>query len=124
MNFSSLTAISPVDGRYQSKTESLQPYFSEFGLIKYRVQIEVEYLIALAEWKLEPLIDFPMNKVDDLRGIYLNFSETDALWIKEKEKITNHDVKAVEYFLKEKLIGLGLTQFLEFVHFGLTSQES
>ena len=123
MNFSSLTAISPVDGRYQSKTESLQPYFSEFGLIKYRVQIEVEYLIALAEWKLEPLIDFPMNKVDDLRSIYLNFSETDALWIKEKEKITNHDVKAVEYFLKEKLIGLGLTKYIEFVHFGLTSQD-
>jgi adenylosuccinate lyase len=123
MNFSSLTAISPVDGRYQSKTESLQTYFSEFGLIKYRVQIEVEYLIALAEWKLEPLIDFPMNKVDDLRGIYLNFSETDALWIKEKEKITNHDVKAVEYFLKEKLIGLGLTKYIEFVHFGLTSQD-
>ena len=123
MNFSSLTAISPVDGRYQSKTESLQTYFSEFGLIKYRVQIEVEYLIALAEWKLEPLIDFPMNKVDDLRSIYLNFSETDALWIKEKEKITNHDVKAVEYFLKEKLIGLGLTKYIEFVHFGLTSQD-
>jgi len=123
MNFSSLTAISPIDGRYQSKTESLQTYFSEFGLIKYRVQIEVEYLIALAEWKLEPLIDFPMNKVDDLRSIYLNFSETDALWIKEKEKITNHDVKAVEYFLKEKLIGLGLTKYIEFVHFGLTSQD-
>jgi adenylosuccinate lyase len=123
MNFSSLTAISPIDGRYQSKTESLQSYFSEFGLIKYRVQIEVEYLIALAEWKLEPLIDFPMNKVDDLRSLYLNFSETDALWIKEKEKITNHDVKAVEYFLKEKLIGLGLTKYIEFVHFGLTSQD-
>jgi len=123
MNFSSLTAISPIDGRYQSKTEALQPYFSEFGLIKYRVQVEVEYLIALAEWKLEPLIDFPMNKVDDLRSIYLNFSETDALWIKEKEKITNHDVKAVEYFLKEKLEVLELSKYLEFVHFGLTSQD-
>ena len=123
MNFSSLTAISPIDGRYQSKTESLQPYFSEFGLIKYRVQIEVEYLIALAEWKLDPLIDFPMNKVDELRSIYLNFSETDALWIKEKEKITNHDVKAVEYFLKEKLEVLELSKYLEFVHFGLTSQD-
>ena len=98
MNFSSLTAISPVDGRYQSKTESLQPYFSEFGLINYRVRIEVEYLIALAEWKLKPLADFPMEKAADLRNIYLNFSENDAQWIKDKEKITNHDVKAVEYF--------------------------
>ena len=123
MNFSSLTAISPIDGRYQSKTEALQPYFSEFGLIKYRVQVEVEYFIALAESKLEPLIDFPMNKLDELREIYLNFSESDALWIKEKEKITNHDVKAVEYFLKEKLEGLDLSKYLEFVHFGLTSQD-
>jgi adenylosuccinate lyase len=123
MNFSSLTAISPVDGRYQSKTESLQPYFSEFGLINYRVRIEVEYLIALAEWKLKPLADFPMEKAADLRNIYLNFSENDAQWIKDKEKITNHDVKAVEYFLKEKLIELGLSQYLEFVHFGLTSQD-
>jgi adenylosuccinate lyase len=123
MNFSSLTAISPIDGRYQSKTEALQPYFSEFGLIKYRVQVEVEYFIALAESKLEPLVDFPMNKLDELRKIYLDFSESDALWIKEKEKITNHDVKAVEYFLKEKLEGLELSKYLEFVHFGLTSQD-
>jgi adenylosuccinate lyase len=123
MNFSSLTAISPIDGRYQSKTEALQPYFSEFGLIKYRVQVEVEYFIALAESKLEPLVDFPMNKLDELRKIYLDFSESDALWIKEKEKITNHDVKAVEYFLKEKLEGLDLSKYLEFVHFGLTSQD-
>ena len=123
MNFSSLTAISPIDGRYQSKTEALQPYFSEFGLIKYRVQVEVEYFIALAERKLEPLVDFPMNKLDELRKIYLDFSESDALWIKEKEKITNHDVKAVEYFLKEKLEGLELSKYLEFVHFGLTSQD-
>jgi len=123
MNFSSLTAISPVDGRYQSKTSALQPYFSEFGLIKYRVRVEVEYLIALAEWKLTPLSDFPLAKSSDLRNVYLNFSEKDALWIKEKEKITNHDVKAVEYFLKEKLIELGLSKYLEFVHFGLTSQD-
>ncbi|MCF8408857.1 MAG: adenylosuccinate lyase [Crocinitomicaceae bacterium] len=123
MNFSSLTAISPIDGRYQSKTEALQPYFSEFGLIKYRVQVEVEYFIALAESKLEPLVDFPMNKLDELRKIYIDFSESDALWIKEKEKITNHDVKAVEYFLKEKLEGLDLSKYLEFVHFGLTSQD-
>ncbi len=123
MNFSSLTAISPIDGRYQSKTEALQPYFSEFGLIKYRVQVEVEYFIALAESKLEPLRDFPLNKLDELRKIYIDFSESDALWIKEKEKITNHDVKAVEYFLKEKLEGLELSKYLEFVHFGLTSQD-
>jgi adenylosuccinate lyase len=123
MNFSSLTAISPVDGRYQSKTKQLQPYFSEFGLIKYRVRIEVEYLIALAESKLFPLADFPIEKFDALRSIYLNFSEENALWIKDKEKITNHDVKAVEYFLKEKLIELGLSKYLEFVHFGLTSQD-
>ena len=123
MNFSSLTAISPIDGRYQSKTEALQPYFSEFGLIKYRVQVEVEYFIALAESKLEPLIDFPLNKLDELRKIYLDFSESDAIWIKEKEKITNHDVKAVEYFLKEKLEGLDLSKYIEFVHFGLTSQD-
>ena len=123
MNFSSLTAISPIDGRYQSKTEALQPYFSEFGLIKYRVRVEVEYFIALVESKLEPLIDFPMNKLDELRKIYLDFSESDALWIKDKEKITNHDVKAVEYFLKEKLEGIELSKYLEFVHFGLTSQD-
>ncbi len=123
MNFSSLTAISPVDGRYQSKTKQLQPYFSEFGLIKYRVRVEVEYLIALAEIKLAPLVDFPTEKFDALRSIYLNFSEENALWIKDKEKITNHDVKAVEYFLKEKLIELGLSKYLEFVHFGLTSQD-
>jgi adenylosuccinate lyase len=123
MNFSSLTAISPVDGRYQSKTKQLQPYFSEFGLIKYRVRVEVEYLIALAEMRLAPLVDFPTEKFDALRSIYLNFSEENALWIKDKEKITNHDVKAVEYFLKEKLIELGLSKYLEFVHFGLTSQD-
>lgn len=123
MNFSSLTAISPIDGRYQSKTKSLQPYFSEFGLIKYRVRVEVEYLIALATWKLKPLADFPLEKTVELRNIYLSFSESDALWIKEKEKITNHDVKAVEYFLKEKLENLGLSKYLEFVHFGLTSQD-
>jgi adenylosuccinate lyase len=123
MNFSSLTAISPIDGRYQSKTKDLQPYFSEFGLIKYRVQVEVEYLIALAEWKVEPLKDFPMEKSVELRKIYTDFSEKDALWIKETEKVTNHDVKAVEYFLKEKLQELKLEKYLEFVHFGLTSQD-
>jgi adenylosuccinate lyase len=123
MNFSSLTAISPIDGRYQSKTKDLQPFFSEFGLIKYRVQVEVEYLIALAEWKVDPLKDFPLEKSVELRKIYTDFSEKDALWIKETEKVTNHDVKAVEYFLKEKLQELKLEKYLEFVHFGLTSQD-
>lgn len=123
MNFSSLTAISPIDGRYQSKTSELQPYFSEFGLIKYRVIVEVEYLIAMVKTGIEPLRDFPQDKFEALRDICENFSEEDALWIKETEKTTNHDVKAVEYFVKEKMRELGLSDFLEFVHFGLTSQD-
>lgn len=123
MNFSSLTAISPIDGRYQRKTAELQPYFSEFGLIKYRVIVEVEYLIALVESGIEPLNDFPKEAFESLRSICLNFSEEDANWIKNTEKVTNHDVKAVEYFLKEKLTALGLEKHLEFVHFGLTSQD-
>ena len=123
MNFSSLTAISPVDGRYQSKTSELQPYFSEFGLIKYRVIVEVEYFIAMVESGVKPLADFPKEKYNDLRAICNLFSEQDALWIKETEKTTNHDVKAVEYFLKDKMTALGLEKYLEFVHFGLTSQD-
>jgi len=123
MNFSSLTAISPIDGRYQRKTVELQKYFSEFGLIKYRVIVEVEYLIALVESGIEPLKDFPREAFDALRLICTNFSEDDANWIKDTEKVTNHDVKAVEYFLKEKLTALGLEKYLEFVHFGLTSQD-
>lgn len=123
MNFSSLTAISPIDGRYQRKTAELQPYFSEFGLIKYRVIVEVEYLIALVESGIEPLKDFPTDAFVALRSICSNFSEDDANWIKNTEKVTNHDVKAVEYFLKEKLTELGLDKHLEFVHFGLTSQD-
>ncbi|MEY3237543.1 MAG: Adenylosuccinate lyase [Bacteroidota bacterium] len=123
MEFSGLTAISPIDGRYQAKTKELQPYFSEFGLIKYRVLVEVEYFIALVESGIEPLKSFPKDTFSALRGLYSNFSENDANWIKETEKVTNHDVKAVEYFLKEKLTGLGLTDYLEFVHFGLTSQD-
>lgn len=123
MNFSSLTAISPIDGRYQRKTSELQPYFSEFGLIKYRVIVEVEYLIALVESGIEPLNDFPKESFSALRAICTNFSEEDANWIKNTEKVTNHDVKAVEYFLKEKLTTLGLEKHLEFVHFGLTSQD-
>lgn len=123
MNFSSLTAVSPIDGRYQSKTSELQIYFSEFGLIRYRVIVEVEYFIALAEKGVKGIDDFPKERFDDLRLIYKDFTEEDALWIKDKEKITNHDVKAVEYFLKAKLTALGLEKYLEFVHFGLTSQD-
>lgn len=123
MNFSSLTAISPIDGRYQRKTSELQPYFSEFGLIRYRVIVEVEYLIALVESGIAPLKDFPKDLFPKLRSICTEFSEEDALWIKNTEKVTNHDVKAVEYFLKEKLTALGLEKHLEFVHFGLTSQD-
>jgi adenylosuccinate lyase len=123
MNFNSLTAISPIDGRYQSKTKELQPYFSEFGLIKYRVIVEVEYFIALVESGIEPLKEFPKEKYSALRELYANFSEENANWIKNTEKVTNHDVKAVEYFLKEKLVELNLDHFQEFVHFGLTSQD-
>ncbi|MDX2359960.1 MAG: adenylosuccinate lyase [Crocinitomicaceae bacterium] len=123
MNFSSLTAITPVDGRYQSKTSELQPYFSEFGLIKYRVIVEVEYFIAMVESGVKPLADFPKEKYVDLRAMCTNFSEADAQIIKDTEKITNHDVKAVEYFVKDKMSALGLDNYLEFVHFGLTSQD-
>lgn len=123
MNFSSLTAISPIDGRYQRKTSELQPYFSEYGLIKYRVLIEIEYFIAMAESGVEALVDFPKEKYAELRAIYKEFSEEDALWIKDTEKVTNHDVKAVEYFVKDKMTKLGVVDHLEFVHFGLTSQD-
>lgn len=123
MELSSLTAISPIDGRYQRKTNELQPYFSEFGLIKYRVIVEVEYLISLVESGIEPLKDFPRDKFAVLRDLCTNFSEEDALWIKNTEKTTNHDVKAVEYFLKHKMEELKLDQYLEFIHFGLTSQD-
>ena len=101
---SPLNAISPIDGRYQSKTDSLSPYFSEFGLIKYRVIIEIEYLIALSESKTTPL-DFNTDQQSALRSVVKDFSEVDALRIKEIEKITNHDVKAVEYFIKERFAG-------------------
>ena len=123
MILNALTAISPVDGRYHSKTQELQPFFSEFGLFKYRVIVEVEYFIALVDAGIEPLSDFPKDKYADLRTLYTNFSEEDALWIKDTEKVTNHDVKAVEYFLKEKMTALGLEKYLEFIHFGLTSQD-
>jgi adenylosuccinate lyase len=123
MNFSSLTAVSPVDGRYQSKTSELQSYFSEFALIKYRVIVEIEYFIAMVETGVDPLSDFPREKYTDLRKLCTSFSEEDANWIKQKELTTNHDVKAIEYFIKDKMISFGLEKYVEFVHFGLTSQD-
>lgn len=123
MNLTTLTAISPVDGRYRRSTFELAAYFSEFGLIRYRVLVEVEYFIALCELPLPQLQDVAQDLFPQLRAIYENFSEDDALTIKEIEKITNHDVKAVEYFLKEKFEALGLDRHKEFIHFGLTSQD-
>ncbi len=123
MQLTELNAISPIDGRYRSKTVSLSSFFSEEALIKYRVLIEVEYFIALCEADLPQLSGVNKSVFDDLRKIYTNFSTEDALWIKETEKTTNHDVKAVEYFIKEKFETLGLTQYKEFIHFGLTSQD-
>ena len=123
MTLNPLTAISPIDGRYHAKTKKLADYFSEFGLIRYRVQIEVEYFIALSQTEIPIFKSFPSDKLADLRAIYLNFTEEDANWIKNSEKITNHDVKAVEYFLKDKMKSLGLESFLEYIHFGLTSQD-
>lgn len=120
---SSLTAISPVDGRYRSKVSELAPYFSEFGLIKYRVLVEVEYFIFLAENKIGSLTGVNADVFPKLRAIVSEFSEADAEAIKTIERTTNHDVKAVEYFLKDKMAGLGLNDYLEFIHFGLTSQD-
>jgi len=123
MELNSLTAISPIDGRYHAKTSELRPFFSEFALIKYRVIVEIKYLIALAEEGIKGMEDFPEDRIAALEAICTNFSEADANWIKDKEKITNHDVKAVEYFVKEKMRELNLEKYLEFVHFGLTSQD-
>jgi adenylosuccinate lyase len=123
MNLEALTAISPVDGRYRKKTTSLAAYFSEFALIKYRVKVEIEYFIALVNLPLPQLKKFPKEKIRDLRLLYENFSLTDAQKIKDTERITNHDVKAVEYFIKEQFENLGIGKFSEFVHFGLTSQD-
>lgn len=123
MELNALTALSPVDGRYRKTAEPLAPYFSEFGLMKYRVQVEIEYFIALAEAGLPQLPDPGSPAKEALRAIYRNFSTDDALKIKDTEKTTNHDVKAVEYFVKEKLEALGLSAWGEFVHFGLTSQD-
>jgi adenylosuccinate lyase len=118
-----LHAITPVDGRYASKTSELTNYFSEFALIKYRVRVEIEYFIALCETGVEQLSDVDASLFESLRDIYRNFQTEDAQKIKDIEKVTNHDVKAVEYFIKEKFEGLDLSQFQEFIHFGLTSQD-
>lgn len=123
MNLTSLTAISPVDGRYRSKCEALDLYFSEFALIKYRVKVEVEYFIALCELPLPQLEAVDTAYFSRLRAIYENFTVKDAQRIKDIESVTNHDVKAVEYFLKEEFDKLGLQSFKEFIHFGLTSQD-
>ena len=123
MELNSLTAISPIDGRYRKVTNELAPYFSEFGLIKYRVQVEIDYFILLSQQGLPQLPKLFAIQVENLKAIYQNFSFADAEIIKETEKTTNHDVKAVEYFVKEKLKAQGLEPYLEFVHFGLTSQD-
>ena len=118
-----LTAISPIDGRYADKTTSLVPFFSEMALIRYRVQVEVEYFIALCELPLPQLAAFPKERYTNLRRLYQNFTEEEALKVKEIEQTTNHDVKAVEYFIKEAFDKLQLEKYKEFIHFGLTSQD-
>jgi adenylosuccinate lyase len=125
MELNLLTAISPVDGRYRKQTAALAPYFSEFGLIQYRVRVEIEYFIALCEIPLAPLKGFPKEHYAALRSMYTNFTEADATWIKDTEKVTNHDVKAVEYFIKDRMLALpgDMSPFVEFIHFGLTSQD-
>ena len=123
MLLTALNAISPIDGRYRSKTKSLAPYFSEEALIKYRVQIEIEYFIAFCELPLPQLSAFNPSLFEELRSIYLHFSADDALEIKSIESTTNHDVKAVEYFIKNEFDKLELQAFKEFIHFGLTSQD-
>ena len=123
MALTPLTAVTPIDGRYISKTSSLQAYLSEAALIKFRVQVEIEYFIALCNSSILQLNHFPTEKFSDLRSLYTNFNESDAQRIKDIESITNHDVKAVEYFVKEEFDKLGLQEFKEFIHFGLTSQD-
>lgn len=123
MELSTLTAISPIDGRYRSKTSGLDMYFSEFALIRYRVKVEVEYFLALAHLPLPQLSDIPADALAQLPSLYKDFTEADALRIKQHESVTNHDVKAVEYFLKERFDAMGLEKWKEFIHFGLTSQD-
>lgn len=123
MSLNELNAISPIDGRYRNKVGNLAPYFSEEALIKYRVRVEIEYFIALCEIPLPQLATFDPSKFSALREIYINFGTKDAQDIKDIEKTTNHDVKAVEYFIKKAFDTLGLSDFKEFIHFGLTSQD-
>lgn len=123
MDFLPLTNISPIDGRYKNQTKELNQYFSEFAIIKYRVLIEVEYFIALCNIPLPQLVDIKTSVFEDLRNIYRNFTTKDAVKVKEIEKEINHDVKAVEYYLKNRFTKLGISQYMEFVHFGLTSQD-
>ena len=123
MNTDSLMAVSPVDGRYERQTEPLREYFSEFALIRYRIRVEIEYFIALCEIPLPQLADFDHAKFEALRDIYRKFTPEEAAKVKEIEKVTNHDVKAVEYFIKEKFQEAGIMKWGEFVHFGLTSQD-
>ena len=123
MELTTINAISPVDGRYRKQLEDLSYFFSEGAIINYRVFIEVEYFIALVEMGLPQLKDFDKSKFEDLRSICRNFTFKDAVKVKEIEKITNHDVKAVEYYLKKEFEKLGLGDYIEFIHFGLTSQD-
>ena len=123
MNLNELTAVSPIDGRYRSKLEELAPYFSEFALIRYRIWVEVEYFIFLNETGLHPLSPLSTAQIEGLRALYLNFTEEDATEVKTIEQTTNHDVKAVEYFIKKHIDELGLGAVKEFIHFGLTSQD-
>ena len=124
MELDILTAISPIDGRYRNKTAALAPYFSEYALMKYRTRVEIEYFIALCEIPLPQLADFDKSRFAALRSIYEQFSETDAARVKEIESVTNHDVKAIEYFIKEKIDAIGgMDAYKEFIHFGLTSQD-
>ena len=120
MNITQLNAISPIDGRYRNKVSKLAEYFSEEALIKYRVLVEIEYFISLCEIPLPQLSGFNSSLYPELKKIYEDFKPEDAQKIKDIEKVTNHDVKAVEYFIKEKFDLLGLDQYKEFIHFGLT----
>jgi adenylosuccinate lyase len=123
MELNFLTAISPIDGRYRQKIDELDLYFSEFGLIRYRLMVEIEYFIALCDIPLPQLLDFKKDNFKILRSMYEDFDLTDAEKIKEREKVTNHDIKAIEYFLKEKFFQSGWGKWSEFIHFGLTSQD-
>ena len=124
MELDALTAVSPIDGRYRSKTEPLADYFSEYALIRYRIRVEIEYFITLCELPLPQLAGIDHNLFEPLRDIYRSFSPSDAVRVKDIEKVTNHDVKAVEYYIKEQLDKMGgFDEYKEFIHFGLTSQD-